>query len=66
MTKAPAYADDVGRRAGEPTDTRTFRLPVAVIARAQAQADKERRSLNNLVLIALEAYLDEADKEAPK
>lgn len=64
MSTAPAYSDDVGRKPGEPTSTRSFRFPDALIERAEVIAKTEDRSLNNLLLRALREYVEAREKEA--
>lgn len=67
MKPEPAYADDVGRKQGEPTSTRSFRFPDALIERAEVVAKAEDRSLNNLLLRALREYVEAREKvEAPE
>lgn len=63
MNPATAYDPDVGRKPGEPTSTRSFRLPDALIERAEAIAKTEDRTLNNLVLRAVREYVEAREKE---
>ena len=64
MNQAPAYDADVGRKPGEPTSTRSFRLPDSLISRAEAVAKTEDRTLNNLVLRALREYVEAREEAA--
>ena len=58
-----SYAEDVGRKPGEPTSTRNFRLPDSLIQRAERVAAEQDRSLNNIVMRALREYVERHESE---
>jgi predicted HicB family RNase H-like nuclease len=45
------------------TKTTTVRIPYAVYEAAKAKAQSERRSLNSLIVVALEAYCNDGGRQ---
>ena len=43
--------------------TTSIRLPVDLKAKLQAEAEKQGRSLSNLIIFVLKQYVDQLDKE---
>ena len=45
--------------------TTSIRLPVDLKAKLQKEAEKQGRSLSNLIIYILKQYVDQLDKENP-